>query len=169
MCFQFNGMDRTVFTQFPVLRSDRLLLAKVTEKDLNEFAEMLKHRESRKSNDPADVLRQLYVDYDQEKLICWGLFLDGELIGTCGYYRGFKNQIGEVGYVMRRSYRGKGYMREALQCVLGFAKHRLGLEMVTAFTGEDNLPSQNLLLRLGFDRTDQLDGGDRKFVLSLAE
>jgi RimJ/RimL family protein N-acetyltransferase len=61
-----------------------------------------------------------------------------------------KNGITEVGYGMNPSYTGKGYMTEALEAFLIFGKKH-GIKTVRADTKPDNIKSQNVLKRCGFD------------------
>ncbi|MEC5156787.1 hypothetical protein [Chryseobacterium sp. MP_3.2] len=41
-------------------------------------------------------------------------------MATIGFYRGFRNEIGEVGFVMREKLQGKGLMLKSLDLVKVF-------------------------------------------------
>ncbi len=72
------------------------------------------------------------------------------IIGSIDYKYVPKNGITEVGYGMNPSYTGKGYMTEALEAFLIFGKKH-GIKTVRADTKPDNIKSQNVLKRCGFD------------------
>ncbi len=112
-----------------------------------------------------EVLKATEEDYNHHSGITWGLILNGELIGTCGYYRGFDNQIGEIGYVLKKEYRNQGYMSECIPEILRFGFESLNLSIIKAITDENNEPSVKLLSAFGFDSTDEIEDGFRKYIL----
>jgi ribosomal-protein-alanine N-acetyltransferase len=63
----------------------------------------------------------------------------------------------EIGYELHRSYWQKGLMTEALSAVLAFGFDSLGLGRIEALPLAANERSQNLLLKLGFEREDILE------------
>ncbi|MEP5566662.1 MAG: GNAT family N-acetyltransferase [Halioglobus sp.] len=72
-------------------------------------------------------------------------------IGGCilfGYDE--ENQRAELGYAIGQDYWGKGYAREAIQCLLGYAFEDLGLRRIEAKVDGRNEASSGLLSRLGF-------------------
>ncbi|HCG9584283.1 TPA: GNAT family N-acetyltransferase [Vibrio parahaemolyticus] len=76
----------------------------------------------------------------------------GELIGYCGLesydYNG--ETVVELGYRLKVSARGKGYAFEASSAVLSFARD-VGYSKVLAITEPENVVSQHILLKLGFE------------------
>ena len=56
----------------------------------------------------------------------------------------------EVGYGLNPAYEGNGYMTEALTSFLQFGKDN-GIKAVRADTLKDNVRSQNVLKRCGFE------------------
>ncbi|QUM75981.1 GNAT family N-acetyltransferase [Moritella sp. 24] len=75
-----------------------------------------------------------------------------DLIGYCGI-ESFEYQnvaTVELGYRLALSARGKGYAFEACQAVLGFARE-LGYQQVLALTESENITSQHILFKLGFE------------------
>ncbi|WFR61369.1 GNAT family protein [Paenibacillus amylolyticus] len=55
-----------------------------------------------------------------------------------------------VGYVTDVLHQGKGYMSEALQCVLEFAKHETEITRIEAGAVPDNTGSIRVLQKAGF-------------------
>ncbi len=138
--------------QFPRIQGPRIVLADISKVGVDEFlpiamkgGKMLTDREK-----VAELIQTLGRDFGLQKTLCWGVFLETKLIGMFGFFRGFANQTGEVGYMLHAKYRGKGYMNEALVLGLNYGWHELKLTKITAFTAADNTPSINLLESSGF-------------------
>jgi ribosomal-protein-alanine N-acetyltransferase len=66
----------------------------------------------------------------------WGICLmaTGEIVGSCGFYRGFSDTIGEIGYLLKGVHRGYGFMTEAVRCVTDFGLRQIGLKQIVAYT-----------------------------------
>ncbi|HTN46643.1 MAG TPA: GNAT family protein [Flavipsychrobacter sp.] len=76
----------------------------------------------------------------------------GETIGDCGYHTLNKlHRRAELGYGLRlETNKQKGYMTEALGCILDYGFTQLGLHRVEALVAKYNTPSIKLLQRYGF-------------------
>jgi ribosomal-protein-alanine N-acetyltransferase len=98
------------------------------------------------------MLRRIEGDAERGETVHWGVCVAGRdtVVGTIGFYRGFRGGTGEVGYVMRAPFRRRGLMREALALVVAHGFGPLGLATVMARTAPDNAASIGLLGRLGF-------------------
>ena len=70
--------------------------------------------------------------------------------GSIDYKYVPKDGLTEVGYGLNPSYEGNGYMTEALTAFLKFGKSK-GIKTVRADTLKDNIKSQNVLKRCGFE------------------
>lgn len=57
----------------------------------------------------------------------------------------------EIGYVLNKDYRRRGYASEAVNAVIDFCFAN-GIEMITASAGSFNQISQQMLLKLGFEQ-----------------
>jgi predicted acetyltransferase len=68
-------------------------------------------------------------------------------------FKGPPNQAGEVeiGYGIADTYRNKGYMTECLRALVRWALHQDGVAAVTAETAKENLPSEAVLRKNGFE------------------
>jgi RimJ/RimL family protein N-acetyltransferase len=81
----------------------------------------------------------------------------GVAIGTCLLFRYEESSArAELGYVLGRSYWGRGLMREALIAVIDCAFGAYGLRRLEAEVDPLNRASSALLERLGFTREGQL-------------
>jgi ribosomal-protein-alanine N-acetyltransferase len=61
------------------------------------------------------------------------------------------HRSGELGYALRKDRWRRGYAREASQLMIAFGFEKLGLHRIQAACGPDNLASQAMLERLGFE------------------
>ena len=57
----------------------------------------------------------------------------------------------EIGYVLNKDYRRRGYASEAVNAIIDFCFAN-GIEMITASAGSFNQISQQMLLKLGFEQ-----------------
>ena len=80
----------------------------------------------------------------------------GEIIGWCGLQPigDEDSPLGriELGYLIDRNYRNRGYGYEACRAILDFAFRRLELDEVWAVIDEKNVPSLRLAEKLGFTK-----------------
>jgi len=154
---------------FPVLETRRLRLRAI-EADEAPALSGISYYDGKAARSPGEamvMLRRIRQDYEAGQTIHWGLELKAEekLVGTCGFYRSFANQEGEIGYVLLPAYRGQGLMREAVRAAIDYGFRELGLYRIIAYTSHDNVASIRLLQETGFDRVpDQPDGILAKFV-----
>lgn len=72
-------------------------------------------------------------------------------IGLCGLLKRPVFDAADLGFAILPAFEGQGYMTEAGQAVLAWAREDLGLERVLAITGPLNKGSQRLLEKLGMD------------------
>ncbi len=150
----------------PVLAADELTLHGMGIADLDHFHEISLFRNPEYSlEQAAELIRLVQKQFEQKQALNWGMYLGDELIGTCGYYRGFANNQGEIGFVTRRQYRRQGWMRIAAQRVIDYGFEDLGLDLISAYVRDDNEPSQRLIAQLGFKRTDQKPEDHRRYEL----
>ena len=77
---------------------------------------------------------------------------DGPLLGTIGLHRGrMFNRLGfEIGFWMRSSAAGRGWMTLAVQCVVVLGFECMGLERVQCGYNEANAASQRVSEKVGF-------------------
>ena len=138
----------------PELASDRVRLRAVTPADAPSIVEISFYDgvPAASELDARTMLAWIEADRARGESLHWGICLPGsdEVVGTIGYYRGFDCDVGEVGYVLRRAYRGRGIMTHALELVADYGLSRLGLGAVVAHTDPTNHPSIALLRRAGF-------------------
>jgi len=147
--------------RYSVIKTERLELRKFAQQDRSEIIKLLGNSDfmafsptGTMKHDQADMRFEELVRAFQNKGIgkfCVVERTTGELIGYCGMesfnYRG--ESVVELGYRLKVSARGKGYAFEASSAVLSFAS-QIGYTKVLALTEPENIPSQRILLKLGF-------------------
>jgi len=74
---------------------------------------------------------------------------DGDLLGHCGLQRYDGTLDVELGYLLRRDARGRGYATEAALASVAYAFDVLDLKRVVAVVVEQNRPSIAVLERVG--------------------
>ncbi len=80
---------------------------------------------------------------------------DGAMLGTCGFH--YWNQgarVTDVGYDLKEAYQGSGYMREAMEEIIRFARQRMKVTQIRACIYTDNKKSIRLAEKLGFVPSD---------------
>lgn len=77
-----------------------------------------------------------------------------ELIGTINLFEDNSRAVDamEIGYSIAHAFQRKGYAFEALSALLTLVQKELRLTMVTAGVLPENTASQNLLMKLGFQK-----------------
>ena len=76
----------------------------------------------------------------------------GELLGACGLHRTvWETPKTEVGYWIRASRAGQGYVTEAVNGLCGYAFAQLDAVRVELVVDEDNTPSRRVADRCGFE------------------
>lgn len=115
------------------------------------------------------MLTRINTDYVAGNSIHWGIAdkLSQKIIGTCGYYRGFDDGVGEFGCVLLRQHRGQGYMTSALLLAIGFGLNHMGLKRIRAVTSQRNTDAIKLLERVNFMRIADLKNDDVEYELRL--
>jgi len=136
---------------FPTLCTERLQLRQLTTDDAQDVLEVFAFNKENPTVECAvDKINTLSSTFKKKEGVTWAIIFQNELVGTVGFYRGFNNDTGEIGYVLKSKFKRLGIMSEASVCVMKFAFERVGVEKITAFTGGDNSPSIKMLHSLGF-------------------
>jgi ribosomal-protein-alanine N-acetyltransferase len=120
-------------------------LRQVIDADADEIMQ-ISYYDGIQASNPNEVIqmqKKINQDYLQGNSIHWGIVdaQSSKLVGTCGYYRGFVNNTGELGYVLKPSFEGRGYMTNALREAVEFGINIIGLQKIIAITEKINIKS----------------------------
>ena len=77
-----------------------------------------------------------------------------EVLGWAGYHSWAKqHHRAELFYsIMQDEFKRKGYMSEALEHILAYGKNEMDLYRIEAFVAIDNIPSNRLMAKFGFQK-----------------
>jgi len=172
-----NYKYRKIFSDLPVLETERLILKKIEPSNandmyayasLNQVTRYLLWTPHLNIEETKGYIEYLQKQYRKGNYSDWGLTCkaDGVFIGTCGFSdMDFTNNKGELGYVLSPSYQGKGYMKEAVNAVLKLAFGELGLKRVELRIMEENTASMRFAVSMGF----KFEGATRKSLFLRGE
>lgn len=123
--------------------------------------------QAKTTQEAALMQERINEDYKKGESIHWGIADKDtdEIKGTCGFYRGFANDSGELGCILLPQYRGLGIMSSALELVIDYGFYTMALQIIFAITTEDNVKAIHLLKKLQFTQSDENDGVEIKYEL----
>lgn len=153
-----------VFKEFPVIKTDRLMLREIK---MTDAAAIFKMRTSGRINqfiarenmhsldDSIELIHKSMLLYKNQTGIAWaGVFRDGkEIIGTCGFNSiDFQNHRAEIGGELAVDYWGKHIAKEAVIAILDFGLNTLKLHSIEAKLSPENRGAIFLLEGMGFKK-----------------
>lgn len=168
---QNNGQYsmKTYFPVFPALSTKRLTLKAIGEIDIPTIfvhrsdERMLKYTEISKAKSLDDAAKFISIINENNangESLYWGIYQvdSNELIGTaCLWNFDTEKGMTELGYSLHPDFWGKGLASEAVNAVVDFGFEKMGINVIQAFSHRENIPSLNLLTRLGFVKTGDED------------
>lgn len=134
-----------------ICQKDREFIVKqFSDDDVNEF---LYDAEPITELSEADELIAFYMEPEPKNQYRFILTLsDGTKIGTCGFHCiNREKKTAEMGYDLQKAYWGQGYMSEAIEAILLFAKQELKLQEIHAHIFPENKRSVVVVTRFGFE------------------
>lgn len=151
------------FSPFPVLKTERLVLRRMTMEDAADMTELhsspgarrYSRRAPRTEAEIKAVLEKIQGNIDTNTAISWAMTLHGsdKMIGDISFWRMMPEHFrAETGYLLGAEHCGKGLATEALRAVLGYGFEVMRLHSVEARVNPENMPSVRLLERCGFAR-----------------
>lgn len=142
------------YKKFPELASERVLLRELKSSELEQVLEIMTYdgKTVKTINEGQIVQSKIDVNYLESDGVNWVIEdLDSkELVGFIGYYRGFTAGIGEIGFILKPRFRGKGFMSEAIKLAVSFGLETIKLDQIEAYTKQENSQSIAVLTRNGF-------------------
>lgn len=161
-------MNLPPFDLFPELQNERIRLREAHEDDVLSLLEILTYdgKSAETLEEGRNTLARIHQNYLDGDTVNWVIeeTETNEPVGFVGYYRGFENGIGELGFVLKAQFRGKGFMSPALRLAAEFGIEQMKLTQVIAFTKPSNEKAIILLNRNEFQVKEGLTDGYLKFV-----
>ncbi len=151
-----------VFTNFPVIETERLLLRKIVSNDVDDVFAFRSNKVAMQYisrpiavtiDDALKVIDLMNNFYANEKGISWGICLksDNKVIGTIGYVSIDKDNFrAEIGYMLHPGFHKQGIMQEAILPIIEFGFSVMQLHSIEANVNPENTASKNILVKNGF-------------------
>jgi ribosomal-protein-alanine N-acetyltransferase len=133
----------------------------IFEEFQNEFInQFLFDEEPMTAIEQADSLIEFYEMKEPRNQNRWVLLdkLSGRKMGTCGFHRWDreKSEV-EIGFELLKQFTGKGYMTEAVNAMIEFARSNMNIQKIIAIVYLENDKCKRLLEKLGFEIVGQQD------------
>lgn len=150
------------FTPFPNLETERLLLRRVNENDVNEIFALRSNPETMKYiprplvksiDDALEHIAMIDAKIESNEGINWAItYKDNpKLIGIIGHYRiKPENYRAEIGYMLLPEYHGKGIVSEAVKEAVNYGFNEMKLHSIEAIIAPENFGSERVLQKCGF-------------------
>lgn len=155
-------LNTLVFDRFPVLKTPRLTLRKLSLTDAEAIFRMrANHRVNQfiarptmqDAESAAQLVQRTNDAYANLQALGWaGVLRDGKtIIGSCGFNRfEAENLRAEIGGEMAPEFWGKGIAQEAVAAILHFGLETIGLHAIEAKIDPGNRGAIALLNHFGF-------------------
>jgi ribosomal-protein-alanine N-acetyltransferase len=150
------------FSPFPIIKTERLLLRRIINDDVNEVFELRSNPETMKYI-PRPLVQTTedameHIAMIEDKIITnvginWGITLkdSSKLLGIIGYYRMQpENYRAEIGYILLPEFHGKGIITEAVNKLIRYGFDNLELHSIEAVIDPENFASEKVLQKCGF-------------------
>ncbi|MFD2331074.1 GNAT family N-acetyltransferase [Cohnella sp. GCM10020058] len=155
------------YSQFPPLRTERLLLRQVTAEDADDLYALCTDPQVNNLQDwhgPASlaeteaIIESWRQGYADKRVVAWGVTLRGSrpLIGTVtlmptrGSFEDLPRFPLALGYDLKPNYWNRGIASEAVRAVLDFSRTFIGPHRIQAEVHPENAASLKVLKKLGF-------------------
>ena len=125
------------FHPFQNLETERLLLRRLHDNDVNEVLELRGNPETMKfiprplaknTDDALEHIKMINDKIEENIGINWAVTIKGsdKMIGLIGHYRiQPENHRAEIGYMILPQYQGKGYVTEAVKAVMEYGFNQM--------------------------------------------
>lgn len=150
-----------------ILETERLYLREMEQSDYDSLCKIMQDEGTMYAYNGAynDAEVQEWLDkqltrYKEYGFGLWAVILKEteEMIGQCGLTMQEWNnrKILEIGYLFQRAYWHNGYATEAAKACKEYAFSQLGAEEVCSIIRDTNTASQNVALRNGMTKSDEI-------------
>ncbi|MBK7985586.1 MAG: GNAT family N-acetyltransferase [Ignavibacteria bacterium] len=153
-----------IFDNFPILKSDRLLLRNIKLSDATKIFEMrsngrvnqfITRDNMNEIEDAIKLVQKTILSYQSRQAIGWaGVLRDGaDIIGTCGFNSiDYANLRAEIGGELSVDYWGKNIALEAVMIIVKFGLDIMNLHTIEAKVSPENKGVIVLLQKIGFKK-----------------
>ena len=162
--------------EFPTLETERLILKEISMNDIDFLFEIRNNdannkfigRKKSSLEEVKQFVNDRISDFKENKGIFWIIY-DKETkqdVGSICYWNfNFENNSVEMGYELAPEFQGKGFMQEALSKVINFGFNELNLQIIDAFTDENNKSSINALAKFKFIQNTEFESKEEENLI----
>lgn len=158
-----------------ILETERLYLRVFEESDVNAMSEIHTDEAAMKYIGRGGVLNieqtkkgiEAFIRYQTEKgYSIWAVIEkeSGSLIGHCGLNMLNDKSDIEIAYLLAKEYWGKGYATEIAKATLEYGFTKLNLKRIVALAFPENLPSHNVIKKIGMKPEGEKDLSGIRFL-----
>jgi ribosomal-protein-alanine N-acetyltransferase len=153
------------FSPFPEIKTNRLLLRRMTNADASQLLclrsddkvmQYIGREKTKTVEEAAAFIEKINASVDANEAIMWAIALKddpGTMIGTICYWNILPEHYrAEVGYILHPDHWNKGLMKEAVQAVVEFGFSNIKLHSIEGHINPQNVVSGIVLERCGFTR-----------------
>ena len=162
-------MNLPPYIAYPSLSDEKIALRQVLVSDIQDLIAISFYDsiQAQTVEEATEMQQKIDRDYTNGNSIHWGIIdkSTNKIIGTCGYYRGFENGIGELGCVLLPQFRAQGFMTAAMRLAIDFGLNTIRLERLKAITTKQNVKAIKLLERLHFTKISDLQDDEVEYDL----
>ncbi|AEA45465.1 GNAT family N-acetyltransferase [Fluviicola taffensis] len=152
-------MNLPPFSVFPELQSEQVFLRETKQADVPNLLEILTYdgKVAESLKEGIRIMERIHQNYLDRDTVNWVIEdrVTHQPVGFVGYYRGFKDGIGELGCILKEEFRGKGFMFPSLLLAAEFGINYMKLNQVIAITSSENEKAIALLNRNSFVLTEK--------------
>lgn len=154
---------------YPSLSSEKISLSEILPSDIKDIIRISFYDSIQATTlqEATEMQTKINKDYSDGNSIHWGISINttNTIIGSCGYYRGFNNDAGELGCILLPQFRGQGFMTTAMRLAIEFGINDLKLKRIWAVTTKQNNKAVKLLEKLNFIKLRCLKGDQIEYQL----
>lgn len=149
-------------TNFPTLRTNRLLLRQFQDSDLENVFKGLSHPEiikyygvSYQTREATKAQMKFFADLESDGTGIWWAICSAD--NTVFYGGGGLNNLSkahkkaEVGFWLLADHRGLGIMTEAMPVICNYAFTELGIHRIEGIVETENMPCKKAMAKLKFE------------------
>lgn len=163
------------YTYDIIFETERLIIRRYTPEDLHHFFKLNGDGDVMRYIRPVQTLEQseaflqrIIVDYESwPGMGRWAMFLkkNNEFVGSFAIIPVENSSRLQLGYALVKKDWGKGYASECVKAGLDYAFNRLGLNEIAGITFSNNISSQRVLLKNGFEFESNFTEDDKQLKL----
>ena len=153
------------FQPFPELKTERLLLRRITAADAEELfilrsdprvMEFVGREPAKTVQEVLDLIELINKNIDANETVMWAIALKEEpsrLIGNITLWQIEKDHYrADIGYMLHPDHWRKGIMKEAISHVVNYGFNTMKLHSIGAKVASGNKPSEWVLESAGFEK-----------------